>query len=79
MDFDSAIPWFESRRPSQILSDKINDIEITEQRAGAIFMLHRVAKISKYFLMVIRFREGNFLGPIVGRKLLELHRGELLA
>jgi hypothetical protein len=34
---------------SQILSDKIKDIEITERRAEAIFMLHRVAKISMYF------------------------------
>jgi len=48
-DFDSAIPRFESWRPSQILSDKIKDIETPEQRAEAIFMLHRVAKISMYF------------------------------
>jgi hypothetical protein len=48
-DFDSAIPWFESRRSSQILSDKIKDIEAAEELAGAIFMLHRVAKISKHF------------------------------
>jgi hypothetical protein len=48
-DFDSAIPRFESWRPSQILSDKIKDIETNEQRAGAIFMLRRVAKISKHF------------------------------
>jgi hypothetical protein len=33
----------------QILSDKIKDIEATEQRAEAIFMLHRVAKNSKHF------------------------------
>jgi hypothetical protein len=34
---------------SPILSDKIKDIEITERRAGGVFMLHRVAKISMYF------------------------------
>jgi hypothetical protein len=37
------------RRPSQILSDKIKDIEAPERRAETIFKLHRVAKISKHF------------------------------
>jgi hypothetical protein len=48
-DFDSAIPRFESWRPSQILSHKIKGVEVTRRRAEAIFMLRLVAKISMCF------------------------------
>jgi hypothetical protein len=49
VDFDSAIPRFESWRPSQILSNKIIDLNALARRRGCVSMLHLVAKISMYF------------------------------
>jgi hypothetical protein len=44
LDFDSAIPWFESRRPSQNLSQEIKRLKVTARSLSAIFMLHHVAE-----------------------------------
>src|SRR6266851_5511178 len=48
-DFDSAIPRFESWRPSQILSNDMRDIDALARRLGDLFMLHRVAEIYMCF------------------------------
>jgi hypothetical protein len=47
--FDSAIPWFESRRPSQILSHKISWLGLIAGRLSSVFMLRHVAEISMHF------------------------------
>jgi hypothetical protein len=43
-DFDSAIPRFESWRPSQNLSHKIRCIALAADRSKANFMLRHVAR-----------------------------------
>src|SRR6266436_4602380 len=48
-DNDSAIPRFESWRPSQSLSNKIQHLVPKAHQLVRVFMLHRVAKISMCF------------------------------
>jgi hypothetical protein len=48
-DFDSAIPRFESWRPSQILSHKISRLDLMAGRLSGLFMLRHVAKIYMCF------------------------------
>jgi hypothetical protein len=49
VDFDSAIPRFESWRPSQILYHKISWLDLAPSRLGSDFMLRDVAKIYMHF------------------------------
>jgi hypothetical protein len=47
MAFDSAIPRFESWRPSQTFSRKIQYLGVAAPFSGAVFMLRHVAKDSQ--------------------------------
>jgi hypothetical protein len=48
-DFDSAIPWFESRRPSQDFSREIRDLEVATRRIEAAVTCVMLQEIPSVF------------------------------